>query len=403
MEQYIISVIITVYNSAKYLEECLDSVCNQTYRNLEIILIDDGSTDLSPKICDTYANSDSRIQVIHKENEGVVVARKKGISLVKGDFVSIIDSDDYLELNMLEKLLRAAVDNDCEVSMCGRYEETEEYSIPVFQGLSEGVYDKKHLLDKVYPKMISNGHFFGWGLFPSMWDKLFKRELIIEHINNVNDNLPMGNDAAVVYPCLLSANSIFILKECLYHYRQNNLSISKLVTDFSKTRNGFKLLYNSVRKLLQDNSFIFDCQRQWLEYVIFLLIAKFDCLVDELSNIDYLFPFEDVKSGSKIVIYGMGTYGKRLYNYINQTNICELVTGIDREYDSLSKAGYRVDCIDNIEKYDYDYIIIAVTYARTKENILKCLDGKCDLGKIRVIDEKVLSNDVLVNFLKDDK
>ena len=101
----IISVVIPVYNVEKYLGECIESVINQTYSNLQIILIDDGSTDSSGIICDQYADKDKRITVVHQENAGAGAAKNRGLDLVKGKYFSIIDSDDYIELNMYEKML----------------------------------------------------------------------------------------------------------------------------------------------------------------------------------------------------------------------------------------------------------------------------------------------------------
>ncbi len=107
----LITVIIPVYNTEEYLRSCLDSIINQTYRNLEILVIDDGSTDLSPAICDTYAELDSRVQVIHKENQGVSASRNLGIEMATGDYISFIDSDDWLESESYEHLISCFVEH----------------------------------------------------------------------------------------------------------------------------------------------------------------------------------------------------------------------------------------------------------------------------------------------------
>ena len=124
----LISVIIPVYNVDKYLPKCIDSIINQTYKNLEIILIDDGSTDSSPKICDEYMNKDSRIIVIHKDNGGLSSARNKGIEVAKGNLICFIDSDDYLELNMLEELKNNMDKYDSDIACCNFYDIKNEVS-----------------------------------------------------------------------------------------------------------------------------------------------------------------------------------------------------------------------------------------------------------------------------------
>ena len=118
---YLISIIVPVYNVESYLKKCLESIINQTYKNIEIILIDDGSTDSSGKICDDYANKDKRIKVIHKQNGGVSDARNTALDICRGDYIGFIDSDDYIELDMYETLLKFLLNNNLDVAMCSSY------------------------------------------------------------------------------------------------------------------------------------------------------------------------------------------------------------------------------------------------------------------------------------------
>ena len=265
MQMDSISVVVTIYNNASYLKKCLDSICKQTYSNLEIILIDDGSSDGSGEICDQFAKSDSRIYVIHKKNEGVVRARIDGCLKATGQYMAIIDADDWLEKNMLEKLYDAIVLNDVDVAMCGRIEESENGRKSVPQGIGEGVYKGKEFRSKVYSKMIAGETFFEWGIFPSYWDKLFKREMIIPYICRVNEAICIGNDATGVFPYLVNVDSICVLSECLYHYRQNENSLVHKRMDKSKLRESFKVLYQSVNFELKKNEYIICMHRKYLQ------------------------------------------------------------------------------------------------------------------------------------------
>lgn len=118
MDEVLISVVIPVYNVEHYLKKCVDSICHQTYRNLEIILVDDGSTDCSGSLCDEFATSDSRIRVIHKSNGGLSDARNAGMELASGEWWMFVDSDDYIAPDTAETLLLAAVENHCEIAVC---------------------------------------------------------------------------------------------------------------------------------------------------------------------------------------------------------------------------------------------------------------------------------------------
>ena len=114
----LISVIVPVYNVEKYIRECLDSIVNQTYKNLQIILVDDGSTDNSGKICDEFAKKDSRITVVHQENQGAGAAKNTGLELIEGEYFSIIDSDDYIDLSMYEKMVSLMKQYDSDIVQC---------------------------------------------------------------------------------------------------------------------------------------------------------------------------------------------------------------------------------------------------------------------------------------------
>ena len=118
MDEVLISVVVPVYNVEHYLKKCVDSICHQTYRNLEIILVDDGSTDCSGSLCDEFATSDSRIRVIHKSNGGLSDARNAGMELASGEWWMFVDSDDYIAPDTAETLLLAAVENHCEIAVC---------------------------------------------------------------------------------------------------------------------------------------------------------------------------------------------------------------------------------------------------------------------------------------------
>ena len=117
MEQ-LVSIIVPIYNVEKYIKECIDSIINQTYKNLEIILVDDGSPDCCPKICDEYSKKDKRIKVIHKENGGLSSARNAGLDVAKGEYVSFIDSDDVVDEKFIETLYNLCIENNCDISEC---------------------------------------------------------------------------------------------------------------------------------------------------------------------------------------------------------------------------------------------------------------------------------------------
>ena len=222
-----ISVIVPIYKVEKYIRRCIESLIAQPLSDFEIILVDDGSPDGCPAICDEYAASDSRIKVVHKQNGGLVSARKAGLDAAGGDYIGFVDGDDWIEPFMFEKM--QAVVNEHRPDMvlseffCDFYDRSQIST----QDFNEGFYSKEQLISEMYPLMLFNGTYFNFGVSPSCWSKIYKRELLERNLSFVDNRTRMGEDAAFTYPCLLDAQSVFCIKTPMYHYRITNQSMSK--------------------------------------------------------------------------------------------------------------------------------------------------------------------------------
>mgnify|MGYP000094379319 FL=1 len=389
----IISVIVPIYNVSCYLKKCLDSIINQKYKNLEIVLVDDGSTDGSSKICDDYASYDERIKVIHKKNEGLVRARKTGLLASSGDIIAYVDGDDWIESDMIETLYNIMESQDVDIVMCGRYEDAGDIYRQVYHGIPSGRYDKDSMIKKVYPNMIVNQAFFEWGVFPGVWDKLFKRVSLEKYQMEVDDRLTMGEDAACVYPTLLNAQSIYVLHKCLYHYRQSVNSMVKQSVDVEIQRRRFNILFNTVNKSFEEYAYIFDLREQWKEYILFLMVPRADALFKEVSKLQYLYPFPSVNKGSNIIIYCMGTYGQLLSKYIHKSGFCNIVVCVDKNYIELRKQGLNVISPDEINNYEYDWVVVANSFANARRNIFNNLSNKVPKEKICLMDEQLIKSE----------
>lgn len=169
----IISVIVPVYKVEKYLERCIDSILNQTYHNLQIILIDDGSPDDCGRICDEYAKRDARIEVIHKSNGGQAAARNDGLAIAKGDYVGFVDSDDYIEPNMYEEMLYKIQENQADICVCSRYVESENGKMDS--------YVSKKARETLMDNIQALKHIIAFSDFDmAVWDKLYKADILSE-------------------------------------------------------------------------------------------------------------------------------------------------------------------------------------------------------------------------------
>lgn len=221
-----ISVIVPVYKVENYIRQCVESILNQSYRDLEIILVDDGSPDNCPEICDEYALKDSRVKVIHKENGGLMSARQAGFNKASGDYVGFVDGDDWIEENMYLNVYNAVSLYNPDMVVCEFFNAYENEKVPSKQILDKEYYAKSDLESDIYPKMLYNGVYYQFGVFPCCWAKVYKRELLKKHLLNVTTKIKMGEDAAFTYPCLLDSNDICYINTPVYNYRINAQSMS---------------------------------------------------------------------------------------------------------------------------------------------------------------------------------
>ncbi|MDM0692000.1 glycosyltransferase family 2 protein [Clostridium perfringens] len=230
-ETPLFSVVVPIYKIEKYLDQCINSIINQTFSNIEIILVDDGSPDHCPDICEKYKRMDNRIKVIHKENGGLVSARQAGAEISCGKYIACIDGDDWIASNYFEEFEKIVRKHNADVISCGSIWSYDDKNInkPI-QG-PYGYYDRRKIENQIFPMLIEkdDGSYFA----PSIWAKVFKREMYQKQQKLVNCSISVGEDHACVKPIIYYANSIVIIEDCLYYYRQNPYSMTKKLKPFS--------------------------------------------------------------------------------------------------------------------------------------------------------------------------
>ena len=280
MKDKLISIIVPAYNIDKYIGRCLDSIINQTYPNLEIIVVNDGSTDKTKDIINEYSLKDNRIIPIHKENGGVSSARIRGIYESKGDYIGFIDGDDIIEKDMYEFLLNNLIENDADISHCG-------YVMDFPDGHSDYYYNngKKVIQDKkagLYD--LLKGDF----VEPGLWNKLYKRELLIGFDKEEiwDSSIKINEDVLMNYILFSKSNKSIYEDKCPYHYtlRKGSAATSKV----SKTKYIDPLKVN--HKLLND---VNDIELKNIVYSRYIR-----CLINCSQQND----FKEVKKETKKVL-----------------------------------------------------------------------------------------------------
>ena len=207
----LLTVIVTVYNIAPYISKCIESVMKQTYRNMEILLIDDGSTDGSGKICDTYALKDKRIRVHHKQNQGVVNARKFGVEIAEGEVITFVDGDDWIECDMYECMISAYMKDKPDVVTSGLTFHWKNEKTIIFDSVAEGIYEKDFIVSEILPREAHDVKTEKQGITASVCNKLFKSVVLKKTIKNIDSQLTLGEDGAIVYSLIAQIDKIAVI------------------------------------------------------------------------------------------------------------------------------------------------------------------------------------------------
>lgn len=216
MKKYKISVIVPVYNSKEYLERCIDSILQQTYQNLELLLIDDDSTDGSGEICERYADRDDRVRVIHQKNGGCTGASLTGLKAVSGEYCMFIDSDDYVDKEMLGEMTKYLAGKKGEIVCCNHVLERGNQKTPVICPADPGIYEGEKLQTQIKDRILGNEQ---RTLPISRCMKLYEKSVFDGNEKYCDTKIHMGEDFNLVYPALLDCTRLVVMENGLfYHY-----------------------------------------------------------------------------------------------------------------------------------------------------------------------------------------
>lgn len=221
-----VSIVVPVYNAVPFLSFCIDSILNQTMADLEIILVDDGSTDDSPVLCDEYAAKDSRIVCIHQKNAGAAAARNAGLSVATGEFIAFVDSDDWIDSDMYETMAGAAQERNCDLVICDCQKEYGHISQLYTHELPGGYYDRSTMISEYFPRLLMPDT-MEYPVTISNWLLLIRRELIVKHQLSFPTGIRFSEDllfgAEVGY---YAQGMVYLKGYAPYHYRQNPDSVT---------------------------------------------------------------------------------------------------------------------------------------------------------------------------------
>lgn len=250
MQEDLISIVIPVYNASRYVERCVDRLERQTYKNLEIVLVDDGSKDNTLELCHAVARRNSKVMVLSKSNAGPLLARKMGTIAARGKFVTYLDADDYPADNMYEVLHDSFLKYDCDCVISRYYAQWGPFKIKVKFKVPCGYYNRERMEKEIFPTMLYDESIASSGVASAVWVKMFRTDLMKDVFKEINAPIRIGEDHFQSIALLNKASSCVIIGNYLYHYIVHSGSV---MTSYKKNFISETVMtHEEYKKLLGD-------------------------------------------------------------------------------------------------------------------------------------------------------
>lgn len=393
-----VSVIIPVYNVEAYLEKCIESVRNQTFKDIEIIAVNDGSTDGSRKLLDKLKGQDERILIVDKPNGGLSSARNAGIDIARGEYLVFVDSDDWVDADYIKKMYNVCVNYNCDIVQCSYIDVYDyQFNIASKEDCSDG-----------FPTFYT-GREFSYAMYTLLswrcnlaWNKLYKKSLF------ENIRFPHGKiheDEFTTYKLIWNANKVGVISDKLYYYRhregsimsqpygKKRLNASEAFVErehFYESKGELELLYLEKKRhlvwCLKQRPLVINIKdgtekesvMTYLDNKEMDLLQEIECLEDKVkaqSIGGVVFPFGKVSKGSSIILYGGGSVGRHYYRQVYSQNYCKIILWIDKNVNKCKEQGIPVEAVEQISccESKWDYIVIAIEDMQIVSEIIKIL------------------------------
>lgn len=389
-----ISVIVPIYNVNKYLDKCISSILGQTYNKLQVILVDDGSTDGSGAICNRCAIKDSRIQVIHKENGGLISARRAGIQAATGEYIGFVDGDDWIEPQMYEHLVCDAEKYQADMVVGGYMEDFNGQTIDKTNQIKTGIYDKEKMAKELYPYMLCMRDFSSMGIQPYLWNKLMKRELAYECIEEYDHRIQVGEDVAALMPMLLKSDRVVINDDCDYHYCVRGDSMMHMQKDEEDEWKGLLLLHQSLeRTFIKYDVGNIRQKYQLNHYTVGNMLTRAYGKLAESDGKEILYPFGYKICEREYILYGAGNFGRAIYEWFEKHYPEKVRFWVDREYLLYQSIGLPVCGVADVDWEQEMDILVAVLDMRLavqiKENLAQIGADRERIHCIQITEDEV--------------
>lgn len=383
----LVSVIVPVYNTERYLMNCIESIRKQTYSNMEIVLVDDGSTDNSGKICDDYALEDARFHVIHQQNKGIIAAKKTAVKECHGEYVMIVDSDDWIEDGYIDAMLRYMTVGDCSLVCMNIWIHYGEKIVETKNEISAGIYETDQIARDIFLYKDTTER----GILPYSVLKFYKREMLAEALEQIGDDIVFAEDSAILFGIVFQNIRICIADETYYHYIVRKDSVCRTVnpdylvelTAFYKYARQIFMAHSEKEHLLRQlGIYLLERAKEAVNLRLGLVSEELP-IYREPYDIDFSVFFGQA---TKIILYGAGRVGMDYYTKLSGGDYCRLQLNgwVDKNHEKYRENNFDVLPVEYIKDSGYDYILVAVN---RKEVFMEI---KEELKIMDVAEEKIL-------------
>lgn len=385
-----ISIIVPMYNSECTIGKCIESILQQTLSELEVILVNDGSTDNTLDICKKYSKRDSRIVVVSQENKGLISARKRGVEISSADLIGFVDSDDWIEKDMYENLYEIYNNYHVDVVSSGIFRDyiEEQYTNEVLDNFEQGYYE--NINKTVYPYMLWNKKINDFGIYCTLVNKLFKREILKTVYDNIDERVFYGEDCLTFFSYMMRCKKIYILNKSYYHYVINHNSMCSKTDDRLLTNTYY--LYKGLEKAFLGYG---ELTYRLLEQLKYYILSVESHTLMKLYNLSLMslmnarFGTLDIK-GKNVILYGAGGSSRVLYNHLIEDCECLVVAWVDKYPDGKDMLClHKIESRNIIKDLEYDYIVISVISEELYISIKKELKELYDIDDKKIMWGKV--------------
>lgn len=357
----LVSIIVPIYNTQNYLTRCIESILSQTYVNMEIILVNDGSTDESLSVCEKFAGKDDRIQIISQPNQGIMAAKRTGIKLCKGAYVMFVDSDDWIEPELLESMVHAIRECDCTLVCTNVYMDMEDRTIEKRNAVPTGTYETDRIAkDLFYYKDTDY-----YGILPYSIAKLYPRDMLKEVLNNISNDIRYAEDKAIVFSFVFKNIKVCFTNDIYYHYcvrngsacqSENQNYLVELTAFYKYAKNIFEGHEEREHLLRQLGKYLLD-ETNYAINVKLGLTTPDNPICREPYRLDHSVFLPQKK---KIILYGAGKVGADYQKQMTDCANIEFCGWVDKNYEKYQAKELDVHPIEYIMETEYDYILVAV-------------------------------------------